>query len=35
MPQGIQYFLYLRKIGYKGMMTAHASSDIEAIDFQW
>jgi hypothetical protein len=29
------YRLVLRKIGYKGMMTDHASSDIEAIDFQW
>jgi hypothetical protein len=29
------YRLALRKIGYKGLITDHASSDIESIDFQW
>ncbi|MEQ9358074.1 hypothetical protein [Coleofasciculus chthonoplastes] len=29
------YRLVLRKIGYKGLITDHASPDIESIDFQW
>jgi hypothetical protein len=29
------YRLILRKIGYRGLITDHASSDIKSIDFQW
>ena len=29
------YRLIFRKIGYKGLITNHASPDVESIDFQW
>lgn len=29
------YRLILRKIGYKGLLTNHVSSDMESINFQW
>jgi hypothetical protein len=29
------YRLILRKIGYRGLLTDHASSNVESVDFQW